>query len=139
MKVTLFQERDNLILRSHSRCIPPQFTTTGEKYPQPFVHKPNSLLYQDHLYTQIPSLTSGYDHQYESLPALYQLGYHHMIRHTMYAEIEEERNIFFRKSVEELVSNRDQGLNNYKKYLCLPILDDINSIDYAEETEIKIY
>jgi hypothetical protein len=100
-------------------------------------HEPTNILYQDHLYTQIPCLTSTHDHQYESL--LTQLGYH-------YSE-DQEHNVWrnrgrkedpFQKnqSVEELVSCRDQRLNNYKKSLSLPILDDINNVDYCGETEI---
>jgi hypothetical protein len=65
-KVNLFQERDNLILNfflppaRYPQSLTPK---TDEKYPQPLANEPNSLLYQEHLYTRIPSLTNGYDHQ----------------------------------------------------------------------------
>ena len=73
-KVNLFQERDNHIHNlSLAPAVYPQRSQlkTDDKYPQPSFHKTNSLLYQEHLYTQIPSLTSRHDHQYEPLPALY--------------------------------------------------------------------
>ena len=102
-------------------------------------YEPNSLLYPEHLYTQIPSLTRGYDHQYESLPALYQLGNHHRDdkEHNVWRNRGRKKDHFQKnQSVEELVSYRDQRLNNYKKSLSLPILDDINTLDYGGETEI---
>ena len=103
------------------------------------LHEPNSIHHQEHLYTQIPSLTSKHEHQYESLPALYQLGYHHRDDQEHNAWRNRGRNEdYFQKnqSVEEPVSYRDQGLNKYKKSLSLPILDDINTVDYGRETEI---
>jgi len=103
---------------------------TDQKYPHPVSQEPNSLLSQEHLYTQIPSLTSGYDHQYESLPALYQLGLHHKDCQELPVWRYQGR------SVEELVSYRGQDINNYKKSLSLPILDDINTADCGGESAI---
>ena len=101
--------------------------------------EPNSLVYQDHLYAQIPSLTSGYDHQYESLPALYQLGHHHgdgQEHHVWSHQGRNEDQFHKNQSVEELVRYRRRGMNNYKKSLILLILDDINTLEYWGETEI---
>jgi hypothetical protein len=84
-------------------------------------------------------LTSGYDHQYESLPALHQFGYHHRDdqEHIVWRNRGRKEDPFQKnQSVEELESYRDQGLDNCKKSLSLPILDDINSADYGGETEI---
>ena len=84
-------------------------------------------------------MTSGYDHQYESLPALYLLGYHQRDaqEHNVWRNRgRQEDNFQKNQSIDELVSFRDQRLNNYKKSLSLPILDDINTLDYGGETEI---
>ena len=141
-KDNLFQEINNLIHNfSFTPAIYPQSSKlkTNDKYPQPSFHEPNSLLYQEHLYTQTPSFTSWYDHQYESLPALYQIGYHHRDdqEHNVWRNRgRQEDNFQKNQSIDELVSYREQRLNNYKKSLSLPILDDINTLDYGGETEI---
>ena len=97
----------------------------------PMSQEPNSLLSQEHFYTQIHSLTSGYDHQYESLPVLHQPGINHQDcqEHHLWRYQDRSQN---NHGVEEFVSYRDQDINNYKKSLSLPILDDI----FRGETEI---
>jgi hypothetical protein len=72
---------------------------------------------------------------------LYKLGYHHRDaqEHNVWRNRERRKEDNFQKnqSVKELVSYRDQGLNNYKKSLSLPVLDDINSENHHGETETK--
>jgi len=116
-------------------CYPQKLhVKSDEKYPDHFPTDPTSLVYQDHLYTQIPSLTpSGYDHQYESLHTIYQ-------NKEKYLNVWETR----RKNEDALRRNQStQELDNckrlsyYQKSLSLPILDDVNiDDDYGGETEI---